>query len=166
MLKMTYSKHSGFSLIEVLIALFILAIGLLGMATLMMSSVQSTQGASMRSAATVAAYDLAERIRANRAQATAYAGNPASATNPACVTTTAGCNNTDLVSSDLFNWNQALQANIPGAEAVIASTGVNGALCLAIFWDEIGAANTSPLTTTICGVLPNNRAFYTMQVTP
>jgi type IV pilus assembly protein PilV len=57
---------SGFTLIEVMIAVVILAIGLLGMGALMVSSMQSSESAYSRSQATVLSYDIADRMRANK----------------------------------------------------------------------------------------------------
>ena len=61
-------KHRirGFTLIEVMIALVILAVGLLGMASLMVRSQQSNEGAYSRSQASILAYDIIERMRANK----------------------------------------------------------------------------------------------------
>lgn len=59
-------KHlGGFTLIEVMVALVVLAVGLLGMASLMTRSQQSNESAYSRSQATLMAYDIVERIRAN-----------------------------------------------------------------------------------------------------
>jgi len=58
-------KKRGFTLIEVLVSLTILAIGLLGAATLIMHGLQTGQGASQRSVATVVLQSLADQIRAN-----------------------------------------------------------------------------------------------------
>lgn len=58
--------HSGFSMIEVLIAVLILAIGLLGVAALQMASLDQGQESYFRTQATAMADDLIGRIRANR----------------------------------------------------------------------------------------------------
>lgn len=60
-------KHQhGFSMIEVLIAVLILAIGLLGMAALQMASLGQGQESYFRSQATALSDDLASRIRSGR----------------------------------------------------------------------------------------------------
>ncbi len=59
----------GTTLIEVLIALVVLAIGLLGMALLQVTSVQSNHSAYYRSQVTLLASDMADRMRANRTAA-------------------------------------------------------------------------------------------------
>lgn len=60
------SLHSrGFTLIEVMVAVVILAVGLLGMASLMARSQKSNESAYARSQATLMAYDYVERMRSN-----------------------------------------------------------------------------------------------------
>lgn len=59
----------GFSLIEVLVALVILAFGLLGLAGLQMAGLRNNDSAYLRSQATFHAYDIVDRMRANRAEA-------------------------------------------------------------------------------------------------
>jgi type IV pilus assembly protein PilV len=58
--------RQGFSLIEVLVALLILAIGLLGLAGLQARGVATNYSALQRSQATLYAQDIVERMRANR----------------------------------------------------------------------------------------------------
>jgi len=58
-------RQCGFTLLEVLIALLILSIGLLGLAALQTTGLRSNQMASMRTLATEAAYDITDRMRAN-----------------------------------------------------------------------------------------------------
>ena|SRR5690606_16129672 len=58
-------KQSGFSLLEVLIAVLVLGIGLLGVAGLQNTTVRSMQGSYERSQAIILLDMLAERLRAD-----------------------------------------------------------------------------------------------------
>jgi type IV pilus assembly protein PilV len=62
-------RARGFTLIEVLVALVVLSIGLLGLASLQLSSLRWNHGASLRSQATLLAYDIVDRMRANQVAA-------------------------------------------------------------------------------------------------
>ncbi|MCK0506285.1 type IV pilus modification protein PilV [Aromatoleum anaerobium] len=59
------APQRGATLIEVLVAVVVLSIGLLGLAGLQMTSLQSNHSAYMRSQASLLAYDLSDRMRAN-----------------------------------------------------------------------------------------------------
>jgi type IV pilus assembly protein PilV len=61
----------GFTLIEAMVALLVLSIGLLGVAGLQLTSLRSNTSSSYRSQATFLAYDIADRMRANRQAAMA-----------------------------------------------------------------------------------------------
>lgn len=67
----TRRSQAGASLLEVLIAVLILAIGLLGIAALQSLTLKNTQSASERSAAIIQSYAMLDMMRANRAQAIA-----------------------------------------------------------------------------------------------
>ena len=56
------SRGGGFSLVEVLVALLVLSLGVLGMAGLQLKSLQGAQVAKQRSQATLAAEDFGERL--------------------------------------------------------------------------------------------------------
>ncbi len=60
------NKQAGFTLIEILVAVLILAVGLLGFAALQISAVSAGQESYFRSQALIVAESLADRIRANR----------------------------------------------------------------------------------------------------
>lgn len=62
----------GFSMIEVLVTLVILAFGLLGFALLQTMNLRYTQSANHRTQATNLAYDLLDQMRANRLSAAKY----------------------------------------------------------------------------------------------
>ena len=112
----------GFTLIEVLISLLILAVGLLGMASLMTTSMQSSTNAYSRSEASILAYDIVDRMRINRTHAIdsndyvlAEDDEPS---DPGCDPED-GCSAADQAALDLFQWYQNLQGNMPGGTAEI-----------------------------------------------
>jgi len=65
----TSADQRGATLIEVLVAMLVLSIGLLGLAGMQMTALKSNQSAYYRSQATVLAYDIIDRMRANRTDA-------------------------------------------------------------------------------------------------
>ncbi|MFZ3024478.1 type IV pilus modification protein PilV [Pseudomonas sp.] len=103
--------NTGFSLLEVLIALLILAVGLLGMASLMLHSMKSNQSSYQRTQASLLAYDMAERLRLNPTIATA--GNNyviASTASPGSAVTCPSSTCTAAQSSavDVYEWSKAI----------------------------------------------------------
>lgn len=64
-------QESGFTLLEILVAIVVLSIGLLGLAGLQVVSLNNNQVAYYRSIASQQAYDIADRMRANLAGVTA-----------------------------------------------------------------------------------------------
>jgi type IV pilus assembly protein PilV len=127
--------NSGFTLIEVLISMLVLAVGLLGLAGLQATSLKNNQSAYNRSQATQLAYDLADRMRANiagKARYTAILASSATAKEN-CLTTT-GCTPADMAENDLFEWNRAVSSNLPsgiGTLAVVANM-----FTIRITWDD------------------------------
>lgn len=118
--------NKGFTLIEVLIAMLVLAVGLLGLAGLQASSLSSNQSAYNRSQATQLAYDLADRVRANASAAalTRYIGAIPTAGTTTCLNTT-GCTPTQMAANDLFEWNSAVSSTLPsGAGSIAVAAGV------------------------------------------
>lgn len=63
----------GFSLIEVLVTLLILAVGLLSIAALQFKGLQYSNDSYMRSSYNILAYDIMDRMRNNRAEIASYA---------------------------------------------------------------------------------------------
>jgi type IV pilus assembly protein PilV len=114
----------GFTLVEVLVALVVLAVGLLGIGVLLVASLQSSRLALQRTAAVLLAADMADRIRANRAGGPAYALADATLVPPppkAC-TAAAGCSAAEISASELYDWQQAVVRALPDATTVITVT--------------------------------------------
>lgn len=63
------APQAGISLIEVLIAVLVLSVGLLGIAGLQWNSLQFNHSSLLRSQATSLAYDMTDRLRAQRGAA-------------------------------------------------------------------------------------------------
>ncbi len=61
-------RQSGFALIEVMIAVFIAAVGLLGVAAMQLNALKFTDSAVMTTQANFIAYDVLDRMRANSTQ--------------------------------------------------------------------------------------------------
>lgn len=119
MRQLSTHRQQGFTLIETMVTVFVVAIGLLSAAALQAVSKKAALDAVQRSAATVVAQDMIERIRANATPDTlaAYAkdGEQISAskvpTTPACGTTS-NCSNLALVGYDLSRWWQSLDGSL------------------------------------------------------
>ena len=69
------AAHSGFTLIEVLVALIVISIGLLGIAKMQALAMASTGTARMRSVAALEAASMASMMHANRAYWSAITAN-------------------------------------------------------------------------------------------
>lgn len=122
------AAHKGFSLVEVLVALLVLSIGLLGLAALQTTSLQFNTGSYHRTQATYFVYDIIDRMRLNNAAAVsdgAYdvpttdaaatmISNYTSCDTSACACDTSSCNATNLAIYDLGKWYQRVRTTLPG----------------------------------------------------
>jgi type IV pilus assembly protein PilV len=128
----------GFSLIEVLVALVVLSVGLLGLAALQSTAAQFNAGAYTRSQATILAYDMADRVRANRAAA--LAGEYDSAYPGALPTCNAAVLPGTVAQEDLAAWRSALACALPSGNGAVAcidcDVGGMRVLEIRVRWDE------------------------------
>src|SRR5258707_3864497 len=77
------ARPRGFTMVEMLVALVVLAVGMLGVASLFGISLHSGSSAIARMQAVNLAADIGDRIRANRRAAGAYGGGAAKNNSPA-----------------------------------------------------------------------------------
>lgn len=122
------NANAGFTLLEVLIAVLVLAIGMLGIAAMQATSLKNSQGSLERSQAVVASYGILDAMRANALVARGGNYNMA-------VSCTAPTATGSLVASDQNAWITALQANMGGS----ACGGINCAanVCeITVRWDD------------------------------
>jgi len=124
----------GFTLVEVMVALIIISVGLLGIASMQGLALSSAGSARMRSLASLEASSMAAAMHANRAFWSASVGTwTVSGTTVADSTgllpagadcTSSGpslpCQPARLASYDLQNWANALSAILPDPQASIS----------------------------------------------
>ncbi len=159
----------GFTLIEVLIAMIILAIGLLGLASMQAMALRDNQDAYYYQQATLLAYEMQDRIRGNSnvvwTNVTAGTGDLCTAALP--------CTATQMASNDYGYWKKSVEAVLPAPKGVSAKTvdiklssavnvsGCQGtystSLCLITSWGRVNVKRI--------GVLSNDSKFY-LEVTP
>jgi len=128
----TIQKQRGFTMAEVLVSMLILAVGLLGMAGLQVNGLRNNQSGYFRSQATTIAYDLADRMRANRAGN--YLGVPNPPVLQAACLTTAGCTTAQMAQHDMAEWNAAIGAVLPSGTGTLVASG--SGFDITIQWDD------------------------------
>lgn len=139
-------RESGMSLIEVLVALLILSIGLLGIAGLQLNSLRANTGSYWQSQATWLAYDMSDRIRANPVgTGLGHYDNldTKGASDQGCITSANGCAGTALANQDAYEWGLRL-ANLPGGRGLVTASGTTD-LIVTVMWDDqrTGATGTN-----------------------
>jgi len=111
-------RSAGYTLIEVLVALLVISLGLLGMAALQVSALKQNQNAYARSQVLTAAHGIADRIRANEAGLSAgnYFGtsDEYNSDDPDTSCEDAVCTAAQMATYDLNNWKFYLQENVVG----------------------------------------------------
>lgn len=117
-------RATGFTLIEVLITMFIIAAALLGTAALQAYALKVNQGGQFRGQAVLLGMDLLERIEANNPAAIKgqYAAVlPDTSKSPDCISSP--CTAGQMAAYDLQEFQQAMQRQLPDTSATITFVG-------------------------------------------
>ncbi len=160
----TNRQVEGFAMIEVLLAVVILAIGLLAGSRMQILGLNYTQAATTRTYATMAANDILDRMRLNPEARATYDGFNSGGTIPAdqnCANN--GCNATQLADQDLRIWARYFRAGDatnsttllpPNARGTITDGG-NGVMNVTITWNDFinGAEETESQSVSLGAVL-------------
>lgn len=146
----TSFRDAGFTLMEVLIALVVLSIGLLGLAALQATGTRNIHGSYLRSQAVVQAYDMADRMRANlrgvdAGHYTNLSGTPSTHTDCSA----ANCDPEQMAQFDQWQWNTNNANLLPGGNGtVVIASGAGGCaiadcICtITLNWNEIEGGGT------------------------
>lgn len=119
-------QQRGVAMLEVLIAFFVLSIGLMGLAGMQLKALQFNQGSYQRSQAVVAVYDMMDRMRANGG-------------NYNVVWTSAGPGNGSVVDADLTGWLATVSGNLPNGQGQILCD-ANNICTISVRWSDKFAA--------------------------
>jgi type IV pilus assembly protein PilV len=140
--------QSGFSMIEVLVALVILAFGLLGLAGMQSVGLKNSSGSLSQSVAAVSAYDIIDRMRSNCRDA--LGGNYDIALGAA-----APASPSTMVQRDLSQWKTQLSTLLVAGDGSIAVNPATFRATVSIRWDDSRSTSGSATrTVTVEGILP------------
>ncbi len=119
------SVEAGFSLIENLVTLFILTVGLLGLAGLQATSLRINHQAFAQHKAVSLALNIADRMRANPegVDGNFYSLITSGFTRDSSCYTTSGCTAQEMARNDIWEWNQLIQNNLPGGLGLVCRDG-------------------------------------------
>lgn len=149
-------KVAGFTLIEVLVAVLVLSIGLLGLAGLQAASLRQNHSAYLRSQASLLAYDMLERMRGNRSEAV-DGGDYDNKTFDELSDLPSTSGSPTLADSDVASWGTAVLALLPSASGSIGID-ANDVVTISITWDDSRAQSTGQ---TIAGANTTTFTFRT-----
>lgn len=129
------TKARGFTLVEALVALLALSIGLLGIAALQMTGLRANLSAAWRSQATYLAYDILDRMRANRTSVASYATGFGPLPTPGGV-----------AEDDLIAWRANLSSTLPNGTGSVTVGGATGlTVTVQISWSDSRDPSDAPL---------------------
>jgi type IV pilus assembly protein PilV len=146
------TSQRGVGMVEVLVALLIISIGLLGYAGLQLRALGSTEDAHFRSQAIAIAQDLSERIAVNPQAVDVYlteanwAAMTATGSKPtgwdACLD--APCLADDMAESDILHIRWQAAQLLPAGRALVAQCDASDAFCITVSWLDTAPADCEP----------------------
>jgi type IV pilus assembly protein PilV len=130
-------RDRGFTLLEVLITLIVMAVGLLGIAGVIANGMKVTHSAYSRSQASWLANDIIDRMRGNRETAVG-------ADLPYNIAVGGALDMTDtsnVPKADLVAWRSALATALPSGTGGVNVDAVTNKVTVTIQWDDSRAVN-------------------------
>jgi type IV pilus assembly protein PilV len=149
---MMRARQHGVSLIEVLVSILVMALGLVGMASLQTTTLKYQQGSVQRGMLAGLVSDFAERARANLSQTPVLVGDDSPYLTEAnltwpdlsaeddlgpaidCRASSSTCSAAEVAAYDLGVWRQSVRRALPQGSAVIARQGE--AMQVTLMWTD------------------------------
>ncbi len=160
---MKHNQH-GVGLIEVLVAILIISVGLLGVASLQSLSLSEGASSYFNTRAQMATNDIIDRIIANRTQATTGSyTNPIPAARPAPDCDTLGCTPTEIVAHDLWQVFDNINStnSLPRSALNITYDNILSEYSIAVTWDASGNGDSYIAPSCSVGNTLVNGCMYT-----
>lgn len=136
------SRQTGFSMVEILVTLVVLSLGLLGVLGLQVTGLQRNDGAYLRTQASLYAYDIADRMRANRDNALAGTYN--------LLMTDTAPTGSGIANLDRSEWFTDL-SSLPGGDGSINVAG--NVATIVVQWDDSRAGGSQTTSVTVRTIL-------------
>ncbi len=145
------NRVGGFTLVEVLIALVILSVGMLGIAGWYVHSMKAGRTSVFRHNAVTLAGDIADRIRANPRAAAAYG---LAGANNACVDGGIDCTPAQMAANDIFLWDQQATDALPNGTVTVVfdNTVAPPTYQITVAWTEPGENMNYSITIPVLGI--------------
>lgn len=140
----TRSRQRGVGLIEVLVAVLVLSLGMLGMAGLQASALKASQSSHARSQAVMLSYYMLDMLRTDRAGAVGANYNMPATCDPAAIV------NNDLSANTRRHWLQSVRNTLGQSDTSCGAIACDAAgLCsITINWDDSRAGGLGNQTFT------------------
>lgn len=153
-------RSGGYALFEALIAVVVLSVGFIGATRLQAAGLKLNASAHSRQKATMLAYQMTDRIRANLAGVASNSYNNPVRSDGACLAT--GCTPLQLAEADMGEWLADVEAQLPlgtgvvcvdgspddGTSAVPACDNTGANLVVKVFWTDTVAQPDGSLAAT------------------
>jgi len=141
--------NQGFTLIEVMVALFILTVGMMGSTAMMLRSQQQAEETSIETIAAQRAWNIAELMRASISNVSQKSNDPIlnfpvtvlpGGTAPTCIST--GCSGSDMIDLTIFLISRELGTFLPTESPTakiskLAGDAINPVLQVDVTWNKL-----------------------------
>ncbi|MGD1824602.1 type IV pilus modification protein PilV [Chromobacterium violaceum] len=153
-MSMSAPRQSGFSMLEVLVALIVISLGLLGIAGMQAAAINSTSIARSRSLGAIAAQSMAAAMHANTAYwgvlsasgswsvsaSGVISGTPSLSQTVVCSASGTTCTAANIAGYDATQWGSGTISALPGGSGQIACNPASSAtpvVCtITVYWLE------------------------------
>ncbi len=147
----------GSSLIEVLVALLLSAIGMLGLAGVLAASVTVAKIGEHRTTAAMLASDLGDRLQASVEEARSGGFDDASGFDPNTPVDPAddcanprACTSNERAAREMAQWRSRLRTSLPGGDGYVRYDEATEHVDVWVAWLEAGSAVPSPRAASEC----------------